>query len=83
MDVIDFDEIKAMIISVMFIFNMMPNVNVIAVIIKYPEDRTTLGSMPPKIHKLCTVLFLFTSVHSLCWVTVCKMVAMKKPLQYE
>ena len=46
MDVIDFDEIKAMIISVLFIFNMMPNVNVIAVIIKYPEDRTTLGSMP-------------------------------------
>ena len=28
-------------------------------------------------------MFMFTSMHSLCWVTVCKMVAITKPLRYE
>ena len=58
MDVIDFDESKAMIISVVLIFNMTPNVNVIAVIIKYPEDRTTRFKLSLSISDLgngCTV----------------------------
>ena len=37
----------------------------------------------PKINEICSVWFNFNSMHSLCWVTVCKMVAVTKPLQYE
>ena len=37
----------------------------------------------PKIQALCSVWFNFNSMHSLCWVTVCKMVAITKPLRYE
>ncbi len=28
----------------------------------------------PKVHVICSVWFICTSMHSLCWVTVCKMV---------
>ena len=37
----------------------------------------------PKINIICSVWFNFNSMHSLCWVTVCKMVAVTKPLYYE
>ena len=37
----------------------------------------------PKINEICSVWFTFASTHSLCWVTVCKMVAITKPLRYE
>ena len=45
MDVSDFDEIKALVISVVIILNITLNVLAIAVIVRYPqlrEDRTTL-----------------------------------------
>ena len=32
---------------------------------------------------ICSVWFNCTSMHSLCWVTVCKMVAITKPLRYH
>ena len=120
MNVIDFDDIKPMLISAVIVLNITLNVIVVAVIVKYSklrEDRTTLFMfslslsdlatgctvMPisaavcskaspnvrnmlqylPMIHEMCTVWFIFTSMHSLCWVTVCKMVAITKPLQYE
>ena len=35
------------------------------------------------IQLICMKWCGFTSLHSLCWVTVCKMVAILKPLQYE
>ena len=37
----------------------------------------------PKINIICSVWFNFNSTHSLCWVTMCKMVAVTKPLHYE
>ena len=37
----------------------------------------------PKIQAFCSVWFSFNSVHSLCWVTVCKMIAITKPFRYE
>ena len=37
----------------------------------------------PKIHALFSVWFSVTSMHSLCWVTICKMVAITNPLRYE
>ena len=37
----------------------------------------------PKIQHFCSVWFSFCSVHSLCWVTLCKMVAITKPFRYE
>ena len=37
----------------------------------------------PKIHMFCVWWFGFNSLHSLCWVTVCKMVALLKPLRHE
>ena len=37
----------------------------------------------PKINIICSVWFNFNSMHSLCWVTVCKMVAVTKPFHYE
>ena len=37
----------------------------------------------PKVHAICSVWFNCTSMHSLCWVTVCKMVAITKPLRYH
>ena len=47
-----------------------------------PNVRNMLQYLP-MIHEMCTVCFIFTSMHSLCWVTVCKMVAVTKPLRYE
>ena len=120
MDVSDFDEIKASVISVVIILNITLNVLAIAVIVRYPqlrEDRTTLfifsmtlsdlangctampisaalcsGMTPnvrnmvhyfPKIHAVFSIWFTVNSMHSLCWLTVCKMVAITKPLRYE
>ena len=37
----------------------------------------------PKIHAAFSIWFTVNSMHSLCWVTVCKMVAITKPLRYE
>ena len=37
----------------------------------------------PKIHAVVSVWFSVTSMHSLCWVTLCKMVAITNPLRYE
>ena len=37
----------------------------------------------PMCHSICANWFAFVSLHSLCWVTVCKMVAITKPLRYE
>ena len=37
----------------------------------------------PKIHEICMTWFSFCSLHSLCWVTVSKMVAILKPFRYE
>ena len=37
----------------------------------------------PKIHAILSSWFIVNSMHSLCWVTVCKMVAITKPLRYE
>ena len=47
-----------------------------------PNVRNMLRYLP-MIQQMCTVSFVFTSMHSLCWVTVCKMVAITKPLRYE
>ena len=44
------------------------------------RDNTTYF---PKIHAFFSVWFSVTSMHSLCWVTVCKMVAITNPLRYE
>ena len=37
----------------------------------------------PKIHAAFSVWFTVTSTHSLCWVTVCKMLAITNPFRYE
>ena len=37
----------------------------------------------PMVQEICSSWFAFVSLHSLCWVTVCKMVAITKPLRYE
>ena len=37
----------------------------------------------PKIMMVCYLWFYFISIHSLCWVTVYKMVAITKPLRCE
>ena len=37
----------------------------------------------PKFHVICSVWLTITSMHSLCWVTVCKMIAITKPLRYH
>ena len=37
----------------------------------------------PKIHAMCSVWFVVTSLHSLCWVTVYKMVAITRPFRCE
>ena len=47
-----------------------------------PNVRNMLPYVP-RVLQVCTVWFNYTSVHSLCWVTVCKMIAITKPLRYE
>ena len=47
-----------------------------------PNVRNMLRYLP-RINELCFVWFGLISIHSLCWVTVCKMVAITKPLRYE
>ena len=37
----------------------------------------------PKLHAMCSVWFVVTSLHSLCWVTVYKMVAITRPFRCE
>ena len=46
----------------------------------YVRDMTTYL---PKVQMFCSVWFTVTSLHSLCWVTVCKMVAITRPFRYE
>ena len=46
----------------------------------------TVRDMPPflpKLHAMCSVWFVATSLHSLCWVTVYKMVAITRPFRCE
>ena len=47
-----------------------------------PQART-MTDLLPKFHLMCTAWFVFNSLHSLCWMTVCKLVAITKPLRYE
>ena len=47
-----------------------------------PSVRSMVKYLP-MIQHMCTVCFIFTSMHSLCWVTLCKMVAITKPLRYD
>ena len=120
MEVIDFDDIKTVVISAVIVLNITLNVLVIAVIVRHPqlrEDRTTLfmlsltlsdlangcTAMPisaalcssatpnvrtmrgflPKIQLFCSICFNFVSMHSLCWVTLCKMIVVTKPFRCE
>ena len=47
-----------------------------------PNVRNMLPYVP-RVLLVCSVWFSFTSVHSLCWVTLCKSIAITKPLRYE
>ena len=47
-----------------------------------PNVRDTINYLP-KIHAVFSIWFGVNSMHSLCWVTVCKMIAITKPLRYE
>ena len=47
-----------------------------------PQARA-MRDLLPKFHLMCTVWFAFNSLHSLCWMTVYKMIAITKPLRYE
>ena len=47
-----------------------------------PQVRTMLPYLP-MIHQMCSSCFGLVSLHSLCWVAVCKMVAITRPLRYE
>ena len=47
-----------------------------------PNVRNLLQYLP-HIQAMCSSWFVVNSMHSLCWVTVCKMVAITKPLHYE
>ena len=47
-----------------------------------PNARDMLQYLP-KIQQVCWIWFNYSSMHSICWVAVCKMVAITKPLRYE
>ena len=47
-----------------------------------PTVRTMIRFLP-KIHAFFSALFVIASMHSLCWVTVYKIVAITRPLQCE
>ena len=47
-----------------------------------PNARAMIRYLP-KVHIMCTAWFTFSSMHSLCWVTVCKLVAITQPLRFE
>ena len=47
-----------------------------------PQARA-MRDLLPMFHLMCTVWFAFNSLHSLCWMTVYKMIAITKPLRYE
>ena len=46
-------------------------------------DVRTMTRFLPSIQEFWSVWSNLVSMHSLCWVTVCKMVAITKPLRYE
>ena len=119
-DVSNFDEFRAPIISVMIIVNITLNTLSSPLIARHPKLRdgsTTLfvlsltlsdltngySAMPisasvcssatlnvrsivhyfPKIHAIFSIWFNVNSMHSLCLVTMYKMVAVTKPLRYD
>ena len=49
------------------------------------SKQAVLDMIPylPKFQLICMRLFVFAAVKSMCWVTVCKMVAITKPFTYE
>ena len=47
-----------------------------------PQARTMIRYVA-KVQIMCTVWFAFNSMHSLCWVTVCKMIAITQPLRHD
>ena len=47
-----------------------------------PNVRKTSRYLP-KIQAVLLTWFVVNSLHSLCWVTVCKMIAITQPLRYE
>ena len=47
-----------------------------------PNVRNML-SYVPRVLQVCSVWCSYNSVHSQCWVTVCKMIAITKPSRYE
>ena len=47
-----------------------------------PQVRDIVPVLP-MVHEICSSWFAFVSLHSLCWVTVCKMAAITKPLRYQ
>ena len=47
-----------------------------------PNVRNMIPYLP-RIHAVFSIWFTVNSLHSLCWVTVCKMVAITKPFRYE
>ena len=40
-------------------------------------------SVLPDVHMFCIWWFSFNSFHSLCWLTMCKMIAVTRPFQFE
>ena len=47
-----------------------------------PNVRNMTGFLP-KIHLTFSLWFTACSMHSLCWMTVCKLIAITKPFRYE
>ena len=47
-----------------------------------PNVRNMTGFLP-KIHGVFSLWFTACSMHSLCWMTVCKLIAITKPFRYE
>ena len=120
MDSTGFNDMRTVIISAVIVLNIVLNVIVVAVLLRYPqlrEDNTNIcilsltlsdlangcTAMPisaalcsdatptvrtmirflPKIHAFFSAWFVIASMHSLCWVTVYKIVAITRPLQCE
>ena len=47
-----------------------------------PEVQLMTGYLP-RIQQLCAIWFNINSMHNLCWMTICKMLAITQPLRYE
>ena len=47
-----------------------------------PNVKYMLGILPG-VHMFCIWWFSFNSFHSLCWLTMCKMIAVTRPFQFE